>query len=124
KFEKKLCATSASSITSFKPGSKIISEGEKDTFFYIILLGNVKILKQNVEINTMGEGDFFGEMAFLTNTPRTTSVIAQNRVVAYRLDQEKMQMLQGSIREKIKDQCIIKLVAGAERLTEEIRIRL
>ena len=72
----------------------------------------------------MEEGDFFGEMAFLTNTPRTTSVIAEDRVVAYRLDQEKMQMMQGSIREKIKDQCIIKLVESADRLTEEIRNRL
>jgi CRP-like cAMP-binding protein len=67
---------------------------------------------------------FFGEMAFLANTTRSTSVIALNRVVAYRLDQKNMQMLQGSIREKIKDQCIIKLVQGADRLTEEIRIRL
>ncbi|MBF0380975.1 MAG: cyclic nucleotide-binding domain-containing protein [Magnetococcales bacterium] len=124
KYEKKLCATSASSIKIFKAGEKIISEGEQDTFFYIILLGNVEILKKDVEINTMKEGDFFGEMSFLANTPRSTTVIALDRVVTYRLNQKKMQMLQGSIREKIKDQCIIKLVEGADRLTEEIRSHL
>ncbi|MBF0358517.1 MAG: cyclic nucleotide-binding domain-containing protein [Magnetococcales bacterium] len=124
KFEKKICASSASSIIKFEPGAEIIREGEKDTYFYIILKGSVKILKNTKQINTMKEGDFFGEMAFLANTVRSTSVIADTAVIAYQIDQPKMQMMQGSIREKIKDQCIVKLVEGADRLTEEIRTRM
>jgi CRP/FNR family transcriptional regulator, cyclic AMP receptor protein len=78
------------------------------------------VLKEELQINTMGEGDFFGEMAFLTNTERTTSVVAASHVVAYRLDRLKMKRLQSSIREKIKDQCIEKLVGHVDRLTERL----
>ena len=124
RFEKKACAASASSIARFEPGSEIIEEGGNDTFFYIILSGTVKIIKKNVEINILREGDFFGEMAFLANTARSSSAVAESRVLTYRLNQEKMKLLQGSIREKIKDQCIIKLVERADQLTEKMRVRM
>ncbi|MBF0358518.1 MAG: cyclic nucleotide-binding domain-containing protein [Magnetococcales bacterium] len=120
KYEKRRCANTEKSIVTFEPGEKIIEEGGKDTFFYIILKGTVLISKQGVAINTMREGDFFGEMAFLTNTERSSSVIAEDSIVAYRLDRQKMKMMQSAIREKIKDQCITKLVEHMDRLTDRL----
>ncbi|MBF0444313.1 MAG: cyclic nucleotide-binding domain-containing protein [Magnetococcales bacterium] len=119
-YEKKRCANTESSIVIFEPETEIIREGGRDTFFYIILSGSVNVFKGKLQINSMGEGDFFGEMAFLTNTERSTSVIAAQRVVAYRLDRLKMKRMQSSIREKIKDQCIEKLVGHVDRLTERL----
>ncbi|MBF0380976.1 MAG: cyclic nucleotide-binding domain-containing protein [Magnetococcales bacterium] len=117
-YEKKRCANAERSIIIFDPDEEIIREGGRDTFFYIILSGTVNILKDGLQINTMKEGDFFGEMAFLTNTERSTSVVADQKVIAYRLDRIKMKRMQSSIREKIKDQCIEKLVGRMDRLTD------
>ena len=62
---------------------EIITEGELGLEMYFILEGEVKIIKSDkVELNTLTEGNVFGEMALLTPFPtaRGASVIAKTNV--------------------------------------------
>ncbi|MBF0382501.1 MAG: cyclic nucleotide-binding domain-containing protein [Magnetococcales bacterium] len=123
-YEKKRMASFYGGFVTYGPGTRIITEGKKDTSFYILLTGKVATEKQGVEINSMGKGEIFGEMAFFANTERSTSVVAQESVFLFRVNQESLQRLGCEIREKIKDQCMIKMIKRIEKLTERLRVRM
>ena len=69
---------SASSQRSFATGDVIVREGHPGgQGFYLILSGAAEVRKGGDAVDTMGPGDFFGEMALLLEeTPRTADVVA------------------------------------------------
>src|SRR5881392_3447933 len=71
---------------TYAAGDKIFAQGELGTEMYIILEGDVEIVKHiNDESHTLSrleKGDFFGEMALLENVPRTADAVATNEVKA------------------------------------------
>ncbi len=123
-YEKKRFFSTHANFVQYGTGSEIIIEGEMDTCFYILFSGSVAIKKKGVELSYLGVGEFFGEMAFLADTVRTTSVEAREPVVLFRIDRPLMARLSCEIREKIKDQCIFKLVERVDKLTERLRVRM
>jgi len=71
-------------LRSFSDGQVIVSEGDHGDTFYLIRSGSVKVLTKDikqggaqVDLGCMEEGGFFGEVALLTDKPRTASVIAE-----------------------------------------------
>ena len=60
----------------------IITEGDKGDSFFIIAQGKVRVEKKNesgkpMVLAALGEGAFFGEMALLSDAPRSASIIAE-----------------------------------------------
>jgi voltage-gated potassium channel len=74
----------------FTPGDLIMRRGERGTDMYFISRGTVDILAQDNEsvIATLGDGDFFGEIALFLNLPRTATARAVDYCDLYRLDKE------------------------------------
>lgn len=70
----------ASEWKDFKKGEVIISEGEKETAFYIIGKGGVEVMKKDKAIGVMKQGDCFGEIAFITRKPRVATIMARTDV--------------------------------------------
>ena len=68
-------------LLSFEDGATIVPEGEEGLGFYLILSGEASAVQGGREINRMGSGQFFGEIALLEGTPRTASVISVGRTV-------------------------------------------
>ncbi len=54
----------------------IIVEGELDDCFYIIVEGEVGVLKNDQAIRALSMGDCFGEMGYLAKTERTATIKA------------------------------------------------
>ncbi|MFA6528691.1 MAG: cyclic nucleotide-binding domain-containing protein [Candidatus Gracilibacteria bacterium] len=52
---------------------QLFNEGDIGTKMYIIKRGSVRIYKQTEEVATLGEKAFFGEMALISEQPRTAS---------------------------------------------------
>ena len=65
-------------------GTVLTHEGRQEGYFYIIVWGSVIIERGGQTINTLGEGDFLGEIALLDGGPRTATATAQSdcRVIA------------------------------------------
>ncbi|MGH2784455.1 MAG: cyclic nucleotide-binding domain-containing protein [Actinomycetota bacterium] len=68
-------------MLTFEDGAVIVPEGEEGLGFYLILSGDAAVVQAGAEINRIGSGQFFGEIALLEGTPRTASVVARSRTV-------------------------------------------
>ncbi len=70
----------ASEWKDYKKDEVIVTEGEQETAFYIITKGGVSVIKDDRVIGTMKQGDCFGEIAFLTQRPRSATISARTDV--------------------------------------------
>jgi membrane protein len=62
----------------YKAGEVIFEEGEKGSEMFYILSGSVRLIKREQTLRIMRKGEYFGEMALLIGTPRTTSALAED----------------------------------------------
>lgn len=65
-----------SSIVNVNAQKVIMTEGEIDDSFYIILSGQVAVRKNGNDIAVIGRGECFGEMAYLSGDSRVATVAA------------------------------------------------
>lgn len=70
----------------YESNSDIVIEGEEDHSFYIILSGVVTVEKNGQRIESLQEGDCFGEMGYLTKAKRSASVKALTDVSVIRVN--------------------------------------
>jgi serine/threonine protein kinase len=70
----------ASDWKEYSKGETIITEGEPETAFYIIAKGGVEVVKNDMVVGLMKQGDCFGEIAFLTRQPRNATIRARTEV--------------------------------------------
>ena len=104
------------SYETFQDGQVIFEEGSHGDWIYVVKEGFVEISKcvdgQKFIIETLKEGDIFGEMAYITKTPRTASAIARGETVV------------GIIDRNFFDQEFNKLSADFQKIITTIAFRL
>ena len=61
-------------------GKEMATEGDRGREFFVLLKGEAEVTRGGRPINTMKEGDFFGEIALVTKMPRTATVTATSDV--------------------------------------------
>ncbi len=76
---------STSNMVKTPKGKVIMSEGEIDDSFYIILSGSAVVRKQDQNIARIGRGECFGEMAYLSGESRTASVLADTDCILLKI---------------------------------------
>ena len=71
-----------SKARQYKDGEIIIKEGDIDPWFYFLLSGRVRIVKDGVTITTISKiGEIFGEMRILDRLSRSASVYAVGETI-------------------------------------------
>lgn len=97
----------------FQDGERIIKQGDKADCFYIVESGDVKIMMKSktkaaqednaeVEITRCSRGQYFGELALVTNKPRAASAYASGEVKCLVMDVQAFERLLGPCKEIMK----------------------
>jgi CRP-like cAMP-binding protein len=99
-----------------REGKEMTRQGAPGREFFVLLEGSADVMKDGRRINTLGAGDFFGEIALVSDTPRTATVTAISPVRALVVTDRAFRRLlneQPQIAAKV-------LQALAERLAPEL----
>ncbi|XP_069499426.1 cAMP-dependent protein kinase type II-alpha regulatory subunit [Ambystoma mexicanum] len=91
---------------SYQDGERIITQGEQADCFFIVESGEVKIMiksktktgqenNQEVEVTRCSSGQYFGELALVTNRPRAASAYAVGNVKCLVMDVQAFERLLG-----------------------------
>ena len=99
-----------------REGKEMTRQGSRGREFFVLLEGVADVTKNGRRINQLSSGDFFGEIALVSDSPRTATVTATTPVRA-------LVITDRSFRRLLKDQPEIqsKVVAAlAARLAPEM----
>jgi serine/threonine protein kinase len=69
----------------------IVDEGTLEHSFFIIVSGDVAVVKAAKQISTLTKGDCFGEMSYVSKTQRSASIVAVGDVELLRVDAALME---------------------------------
>lgn len=77
-------------LYSYEKGETVFSKGRKGDAFYIVYQGSVEVrlprwLVLSKTIATLRSGDFFGEIALISDEPRTATIVAAEPTLLFTL---------------------------------------
>ena len=126
--ERKEFAALINQVVEYSDKTAIVKEGQTDMAVFILLKGEAIVTRNDlpkVTINTLTMGALFGEVSFLTKTPRTTNIFAKSNTRVLKLDQKLFDKLKPEIRVKLKDKFIAVLVSRiSEMNTALVRLKV
>ncbi len=96
-------------------GKELTKEGAPGREFFVLIEGSADVRRNGRKVNTMRAGDFFGEIALISGSPRTATVTATEPVRTLVLTQRDFRTL---LRNEPEIQSKV-LEALAERLPPE-----
>jgi MFS family permease len=70
-------------------GATLVVQGAVGDRFYVISSGEVDVVMDDVLVQTLSAGEYFGEIALLHDVPRSASCVARSDVLLYALDRER-----------------------------------
>jgi CRP/FNR family transcriptional regulator, cyclic AMP receptor protein len=85
------CFESLSKAQSVAQGERFFAEGEASEHMYLLLEGEVGLLRGKRSIDVVKPGEIFGEMAAITQQPRSASAIAKSACRVIALDAKQFQ---------------------------------
>ena len=100
-----------------RDGTKLVTQGELGREAMIIEEGTAKVIRDGVEIDTMGPGDFFGEMSLVHHQPRNADVVATSDMIVLDMNAREFATMLDSYPEvavKILRTVVARLVAAQE----------
>jgi CRP/FNR family transcriptional regulator, cyclic AMP receptor protein len=93
-------------------GKQLTKEGGRGREFFVLLDGSADVRRNKRKVKTLGPGDFLGEIALVTKTPRTATVTTSSPVRALVVSEQNFRRLL----ERSPDVQIKVLEALAERV--------
>jgi CRP/FNR family cyclic AMP-dependent transcriptional regulator len=74
-------------------GKTLTHEGRHEGYFFVIVAGTVRIERGGRTINTIGAGDFLGEIALLDGGPRTATATTETPCLLLSMTHERFHEL-------------------------------
>ena len=85
-------------LVRLRDGAFVFREGEAGHSLFLVADGQLRVVKgQNQELGRMSEGGVFGELALLTDAPRTASVQTVEEADLFELQREALDAMAASV---------------------------
>ena len=68
---------------TFRAGETVTTEGQGGVGFFVIEDGEARVTVHGEDRRRLGAGDYFGEVALLTDSPRTATITAESDLRCY-----------------------------------------
>lgn len=110
----------------YQENQLIIRKGDEGDSLFIIASGRVRVHDGDQVVARMEAGNFFGEISFLDNAPRSMSVSADTLAVLYRISRDNFYSVfksQPEITQKIVSTLTQRLRSQNERVLKDLRMR-
>jgi CRP-like cAMP-binding protein len=78
---------------TYEPGTTIVREGGRTATLFVVLEGEVKVVRGGRTISRRRPGEFFGEIALIDGRPRAASVVAETPIRCLVLEQATLKQL-------------------------------
>ncbi len=120
--EKSTLLKTKGAFVKFNPYDCIIREGEVDESIFIILKGVVNITKQSLPdiiISQLKAGSLFGEIALISDAPRTSNATAFTESVLMKITKSMINQLPLELQKKLQDQLIRILALRLDEMNEK-----
>ncbi len=77
--------------TSYETGARLVSEGQVDESFFLLVSGSVSVERGGRRLGTLRSGDCFGEIGYVAPAKRTVSIVAREPVEILRVNATLME---------------------------------
>jgi len=122
--EKKAFAKMEHTLCEFRQGDTVIKDGESLTSVYLLIKGSVLISKKvndaPIRLAKLRPGEIFGEMSYFSNRSRQSNVIANEDVLAIKIDEKFFKYAKPAIKDKINSYFIKVLVNRLDAMNDSI----
>jgi CRP/FNR family cyclic AMP-dependent transcriptional regulator len=122
--EKKAFAKMEHTLCEFRQGDIIIKDGERLTSIFLLVKGSVLISKTvndaPIRLAKLRPGEIFGEMSFFSHRSRQSNVIANEDVLAIRIDDKFFNNAKPGVKDKINSYFIEVLVNRLDAMNDSI----
>ena len=105
----------------FGPMTRIVQSGDDGNIFYVILDGQVSVLRNGRRVARLGVGEAFGELALLSSAPRAATVVADTDVLALCLSRQAFEP-RGHVVAESADHAPLQRVRVGIRVGDIVRI--
>jgi CRP/FNR family transcriptional regulator, cyclic AMP receptor protein len=75
------------------PGRVLCEQGDSGREFYFVVKGSATVKRNNRKVDTLGPGDYFGELALLDRHPRSATVRSDTEMEILILGQRHFESL-------------------------------
>ena len=122
--EKKAFAKMEHTLCEFRQGDTIIKDGENLTSIFLLVKGSVLISKTvndaPIRLAKLRPGEIFGEMSFFSHRSRQSNVIANEDVLAIKIDENFFKKAKTGVKDKINSYFIEVLVNRLDAMNDSI----
>ncbi len=115
-------------VVEFNEGDEVIREGERGTTMYIIINGKFDVVRGGKVLATLTKGDFFGEVALISDAKRNATIVAKEKGLVLEIDRmlfqlvlEKDKTLRNLVYEKFQERVYREIKTSKDMGKEEKR---
>ena len=115
----------STSGVGYERGSELVKEGDTGKGFFIMTKGTAAVSVGGTQVDTIGPGSYFGEMAVLDGGPRTATITATGQVFVLHLPPATLSRIldtQPTIAHQIDDELTRRLSSAGEQVAPTDRV--
>lgn len=106
----------------FKKDDTVVTQGENGNGMYVIMFGNADVYVDDKKVATLGNNDFFGEIALIAPEPRTATVkVSSDTMSTFFLSKEAFDDIKIDLNDEVKKEILRRIEENHKLHLEKLK---